>query len=169
MSQHAQIPGGAARAVGFPLRQLIDPHQHIAATLFAGFDHPAFKLVAFAVARMVVGKMAPERNKGGDAKFGQLLDQELGPIAFRQRGGDFERERQFTLRRFDREDFQRDFAPRNLRDARGILVAVAVEQADRVAGAESAHCGKMASFRAVQRERTGHKRQIDVKSFRHLW
>src|SRR5262249_6710823 len=103
------------------------------------------------------------------AELGQLLNQELATIPLRHRRGDLQKERQFARRRFDASNLKLDFTPRYLRDASGVFMAVAVEEANGVAGAKAADRGKMASLGPVQRERPRRERQVDVKSFRHLW
>ena len=169
MSQYTEFSRIAAGYVFSPIDHVGDAHQHIAAALLARLDDVAFHLVAFAFARIDRGALARKRNECRDAEFGQLLDEKLAAVPFRQRRGDLQRERQLALRLVDADDLQRDLAAGDRSDARGVFVAVAVEEADFVAGAESAHRGKMVNFRAVQSERAGTQRQIDVKSLRHLW
>ena len=57
----------------------------------------------------------------------------------------------------------------DVRDARRIFLAVAVDKANFAAGAKSAYRGKMVSLRAVERDGADRKGETDVKSFCHLW
>ena len=74
----------------------------------------------------------------------------------------------FALRRLDGPHFQHHGPPADLAHLGGVLAAVAVEQANGVAGAEPADHGEMMRFRPLDLDRARRQRTIDVESVGHL-
>ena len=143
-------------------------HQHVAATLFTGFDDVAFQLVQASFTRIDNTVLTCQRNKGSNTQFGELFDQKLATISLGQRSGQFERKAQLARRRQTLDHFESGLLAMDAFEASGVFMAVAVEEGDLVAGAEPAHHGKMVSFRSFEIDRAGLQRTVEVISFGHL-
>src|SRR5579871_2447840 len=109
----------------------------------------------------------PQRGERCDAKFGQFFEEKLRSIAARQGSGDIQAKRQLASRAFDGEYLQRYLAAADFLDACGILMPVAVEQTNGVAGAKPANHGKMMCLGALDKHRTRFQLTIDVESLGH--
>ncbi len=126
------------------------------------------ELVELAFARVDDAALAGERDERGDAQLGELFDKELAAVALGQRGGDLQCEGQLAAGLANVLDLDLHGLARDRVDAGGVFPAIAVEEADGVAGAEPANRGEVVSLGAGQLDDAGVQRQIDVKSFRHF-
>src|SRR5262249_13640128 len=169
MGQNPQCPRIRAPAVTRPGFHRRDFHEHVAPALFAGFDDITLELFDFPLARMNDTSLRGQRYEARYSKLGQLFHEKLPAISLRQGRGDLQCEGQFTFGIPHAHHVESDAAALNVDDAGGVFPAVAVEQANRVAGAETPHRGKMVSLGAGQLDRPRRQRPVDVKSFRHPW
>lgn len=110
---------------------------------------------------------SPERYVGRDSKLGELLDQELAAIPFRQWAGDLQSEGQLARRRRQVANSQINTVAAERRDFGTVLASVAVEQANYVAGVKPANQGRMPCLGALENDMV-HDWRVDVKPYRHI-
>lgn len=152
-----------------PIRQRPDLHQHISAALLACFDDGAFEFVEPCLPRMDDAAFGPQRHESGYPQFRQLFEEEVAPVAFGQRGGDFQAEVQFPLRAVAAGDINRHLFFVNFDNQGLVFCPVSVEQGNGVAGASAKHRGKMVGFGTDQIDWSNEKRAIDIKPIGHVW
>ena len=111
---------------------------------------------------------SPQRHEDGDPELGQLFQEELAPIALRQRRRHRHAEWQLARRRFDPDNFQRDVASFCVVHEGGVFMAIAVEQANAVARAKPADRGEMVRLRPVQGHQAGGQKSVDEETLGHV-
>ena len=160
MSQHLPRRQRRAPAILLPLNRRLHFHQYVAAALLGCLDDVTLQLVLLRFARLDDAASRLQRHKDGRAELGQFLDEELCPVPFGQRGGHLQTKGQFPIGCLGRANLQHHAAALDAGDDGGILVAIAVEQVNGVAGAEAADAGKVVGLRSVQFDRSGREGQL---------
>ena len=167
MGHDARLRQVRAAAVVLPVRQGRHPHQHIPPALLARLDDVALQLVPFGLAGMDHAAGGAQRHQRRDAQLGQLLHQELRPVALRQRRRHLDPEADLPRRRGDGLHVHDHFTAAHGAHLGGVFVAVAVEQANPVAGADPANGGQVVRLGPVDHHLAGRQGTVDVKSIRH--
>lgn len=126
-------------------------HQRIAAALFAGLNHRALQAIELGFTGVDHTALGSQRNEISHTQFGKFFNKEIGSVAFRQRGGQFETKWQFTLGSKNLDNIQFHLISLDRLDFGDILPAVAVEQDDAIAVAKAANRGKMVSFGTLEK------------------
>src|SRR5258707_10725280 len=157
---------GSMDVVG-PISQRLDLEQDVAAALLAGLDHVTVQLFQLGITRVDHAALGPQRHERGDTQLGQLLQQKLRAIALGQRGGHLDAEWMLALRRGNAVDAHGHAAAADSDDLGGVFAAVAVEQANRVAGAKPTNRGEVMRLWAGQIDLAGRQRAVDVIPVRH--
>src|SRR5437899_2366598 len=114
-------------AVILPFHERRHLHEHVSATLFAGFNHVALQLLLPRLPWMDDAARGAEWDKSGDAQLRELLQEKLGAIAFGKRSGHLQVNWQLSLGRCHAGYVQLDAFPSAGRDDCRVFMAVSVE------------------------------------------
>lgn len=156
-----------ALPIGGPIDDIGDPHENITAALFARLDDLTPKLIQVPGPRINNASRCPQGHKVSHAQFGELFDQKLSPITPRKRSGQFETKSDFPLDLVNGLNPERNGALADGSDHGPVIVAIAVEQGNLLAGTNSANMEKMMRFGPFQDDGPGSQRSIYEKTFRH--
>jgi hypothetical protein len=111
--------------------------------------------------------LAQERRERGHAEFREFLDEKLSPVSLRKWSSDLKVTSQFAMYRLTFKNDKAHAFFGNFHDFGRVVGAIAVEEANEVAGAKPTNRGKMVSFGAIEFERPEFERLIGIKSFGH--
>jgi hypothetical protein len=150
-----------------PINQWLNLEQYIPSALFARLNDVTLKAVEAIVSGMHHAPPSAQRHKPCNPQLGKLFQKERTAISLGQGGCHLELKAQFACRRFHGQYLEVDTLLFCRYDLRWIFMAVPIEKANSVAGAESANDGQVVSFRSLQQDRAGLQRRIDIKSFGH--